>query len=117
MHQRIAAAFLCLVVILAQGPVAAWGNVAHRAIARLAEQRLSPRARSEVAALLGTQTLTDVALWADEARNTTHPQTYNWHFTNTPIAAPGYVRARSSAAPCRAEQRSGWERSDDCSDR
>jgi hypothetical protein len=91
---RSTAAFLCLAVILAQCPVVAWGNVAHRAIARLAAQRLSERARSEVTALLGTQTLVDVALWADEVRNTTHPQTYNWHFTNIPISSSGYVRAR-----------------------
>jgi hypothetical protein len=92
--QRHSAIVLCLAVLVSERPVDAWGNVAHRAIARLAQQRLSERGSTEVATLLGGRPLADVALWADEVRNTTHPQTYNWHFTNIPIGSSGYQRVR-----------------------
>lgn len=36
------------------GPAAAWGELGHRAVARVAEERLSPEARAEIAGLIST---------------------------------------------------------------
>jgi hypothetical protein len=36
----------------------------------------------------------DVAIWADEVRGTTHPATYNWHFTDVPVTVLRYNRSR-----------------------
>src|SRR5919109_539363 len=94
MAPRFFAVVLCLALFVPELPLSAWGEAAHRAVARVAEQRLSPRATSHVRALLGRESLADVSLWADEVRDTTHPHTANWHFVNIPIASAGYVRQR-----------------------
>jgi hypothetical protein len=94
MARCLPACVICCIVIGIGSPVGAWGPIAHRAIARLAEQRLTPQAKTHVAALLAGQPLANVALWADDVRTTTHPQTYNWHFTNIPIGSSGYVATR-----------------------
>jgi hypothetical protein len=72
----------------------AWGPDGHRAVARVAQSRLKPSAQAAIRMLLGNQTLVDVAVWADEVRNTTHTNTYNWHFSDVPITAPGFLRSR-----------------------
>jgi len=72
----------------------AWGPDGHLAVARIAQARLTPAAQAAITSLLGRQTILDVAVWADEARNTTHPQTYNWHFSDVPLDAAGFTRTR-----------------------
>jgi hypothetical protein len=72
----------------------AWGPAGHRAVAEIAAARLTPSVHAAARHLLGGATLADVAVWADDVRETTHPQTANWHFVNTPIAAEGYVASR-----------------------
>jgi nuclease S1 len=69
-------------------PAAAWGELGHRLVAALAEQRLEPGTRARALALLaadGADTLADVAGWADQVRDL--PQ-YAWtlrlHFVNLP---------------------------------
>ena len=75
-------------------PAFAWGPVAHDAVARVAAQRLTPAAQKEVSSLLGGQSMSEVAVWADEVRNTTHTQTTAWHFTNIPLTSAGFSRSR-----------------------
>jgi hypothetical protein len=87
-------------------PAFAWGPDGHRAVARVADARLTPAAKAAVQALLGNDTIMDIASWADEVRNTTHPATYNWHFTDVPVTASGFLRSRD----CRANAEKG-----DCS--
>lgn len=77
--------------------VAAWGPAGHEAVAQVAAQRLTADVQKQVATLLGGQTLPQVAVWADEVRETTHRHTTPWHFTNIPITSSGY----SSARDCR----------------
>jgi hypothetical protein len=63
----------------------AWGVLGHRAVARIAENHLSPAAKREVARLLGRETMPLVSTWADELRN--DPQfkdTAPWHYVNVP---------------------------------
>ena len=48
-------------------PAGAWGRLGHRASARLAESRLSPRARAVIRDLLEPgESLADASTWADE---------------------------------------------------
>jgi nuclease S1 len=93
----LAATVLAAAIVLAMPALpAAWGNRGHIAVARLAKSRLTPGASSAVADLLGTQSMDDfdVALWADEVRKTTRPDTFNWHFVNIPIDSAGYSADR-----------------------
>lgn len=73
----------------------AWGPLGHQAVGAVADARLSPRAREQVAALLagdldadgdpsGRTTLSQVSTWADEIRGSTadHPR---WHFDDEPV--------------------------------
>jgi hypothetical protein len=63
-----------------------WGVVGHRAIGKIAENHLSPKARAAVQELLGGQSLADVATWADEVRPTPeYRHTGGWHFLNLPL--------------------------------
>jgi hypothetical protein len=62
----------------------AWGVDGHRAIGNIAEHHLSEKARREVAALLGTQTLTLVSTQPDEMRYLPeYKETAPWHYVNT----------------------------------
>lgn len=53
----------------------AWGPEGHRIVVRIAESYLTPKTAVAAADLLGKESLTDVAVWADEARK--HPE-YAW---------------------------------------
>jgi len=58
-----------------------WGKPAHQVIAHIAENYLEPYAKDSVKALLGNQTLADVASWADEVRNKPeYKNTASWHY-------------------------------------
>ncbi len=56
-----------------------WGRTGHNVIGRIAANHLTNKAKAGVAALLGEETLADVASWADDTRNRT---TGSWHFIN-----------------------------------
>jgi len=68
----------------------AWGRMGHRASAKLAESRLSPRARALVRELLEPgESLADASTWADEnARQI--PSSATWHYVNVPISHQHY---------------------------
>jgi hypothetical protein len=71
-------------------PVFAWGRTAHRASARLAETRLSPRARVIIRDLLEPgETLADASTWADENSRDISGSA-GWHFVNVPVSARHY---------------------------
>jgi hypothetical protein len=69
--------------------VHAWGSRGHQIIARIADQRLSSRARKGVTDLLGGQSLEAASTWADLNRS---PQTF--HFVSIPFGSKGYERGR-----------------------
>lgn len=83
-----------LLVLIVHTPLSAWGVAGHQAVAALAEERLTPAARAAVSDLLNGASMASVALWADEVRNTTHRDTYNWHFVDIPSSADGYGAER-----------------------
>ena len=62
----------------------------HRASAKLAESRLSPRARAIIRDLLEPgESLADASTWADE-NNRDIPGSAAWHFVNVPVSANHY---------------------------
>ncbi len=61
----------------------AWGGEGHRLIARLAETRLSPAARSAIQELLGPDGIVGVANWADKIKPE-RPETAPFHYVNFP---------------------------------
>jgi len=71
-------------------PAEAWGRLGHRASARLAESRLSPRARAIVRDLLEPgESLADASTWADEHSREIRGSSA-WHYVNVPISSPHY---------------------------
>ena len=75
-------------------PVWAWGAEGHEIVAAMALQDLSPAARGQVTALLGSPNmLVHEANWADEIREQ-RPETGPWHYVDIPLAAAGYNAAR-----------------------
>lgn len=88
------ARLLALALWIAVGPPAeearAWGRLAHRASARIAEARLTPTTRAAVRDLLEPgESLADASLWADEVRRN-RPETGPWHYVNVPLAEDRY---------------------------
>lgn len=74
----------------------AWGVEGHRAIGIIAENHLSEKARREVAALLGPQSLAMVSTIPDEMRSLPeYKETGPWHYVNTPagLAHDQYIQA------------------------
>ena len=63
-----------------------WGVTGHRTIGKIAENHLTSKAKAAVQALLGNQSLADVATWADEVRSLPeYKKTGSWHFLNLPL--------------------------------
>jgi hypothetical protein len=75
----------------------AWGSDGHRIVAKIAESRLTPTAALQVHQLLGSETLSDVAPFADEYRSG-HPETGPWHFVDIPSTQTSYDRERDCPA-------------------
>lgn len=75
-----------LFVLSASFALISWGFKGHQAVATIAENHLTAQAKAQVKELLGTQSLADVATWADEVRNEpAFKATGNWHFANLPL--------------------------------
>ena len=96
-----------MVMLLAAGliaatprPAGAWGRLGHRASARLAESRLSPRARAVIRDLLEPgESLADASTWADEHGRGIRGSSA-WHYVNVPISAPHYDARFCSRRGC-----------------
>ena len=78
---------------LSTTPSWAWGREGHRLTALVAEAYLTPQTKAEVVELLHSETLADVAPWADEYR-VDHPETAKWHFVDIPKADATFDRNR-----------------------
>jgi nuclease S1 len=71
-----------------------WGQEGHSVIAEIAQRRLSPAATAAVETILGKgHSLASVSSWADDQR-AAHPDSYNWHFVDIPIADNAYDPAK-----------------------
>lgn len=72
---------------VAAGPAAAWDETVHRAVARVAQERLSPQAERRHRFLMGVGAkLEDVAAWADQIVEE-RPETEAWHSIPIPPVA------------------------------
>src|ERR1700761_3391951 len=73
--------FIVLAIVLLS-----WGAIGHRTVGRIAESHLTPKALAGVHDLLGSESLADVANWADEVRGKDeYRQTGPWHYINLPL--------------------------------
>jgi S1/P1 Nuclease len=63
----------------------AWGPEGHKAVALLAERYLRPQTRAQVHELLGSESLEDASLWADQIAHTSRPETAPWHYIDIPL--------------------------------
>jgi len=70
-----------------------WGPQGHRLVAMVAANHLTPAARQNVRALLGNESLADVAVWADEYIES-HRETAPWHYVNIPADGTQYEAGR-----------------------
>jgi len=93
MKTVLALATSVLVIAVAQ-PAAAWGDLGHEVIAKIAYSRLTPTAKAKVDALLAADTdslaapdFASRATWADKYRNG-HRETAAWHFVDIEIGHP-----------------------------
>ncbi|MGI4741920.1 MAG: S1/P1 nuclease [Janthinobacterium lividum] len=80
--------FLLALALLAARPLGswAWGVEGHRAVGLIAEHHLTEKARRQVVALLGTQTLALVSTQPDEMRYLPeYKETAPWHYVNTAL--------------------------------
>lgn len=78
---------LAAAAMLLPAPAWAWGPEGHEVIAHLAALNLTPKAKAQVAALLGGEAEAAMAIaanWADEIRDL-RPETSAWHFVNIEI--------------------------------
>ncbi|OHV87515.1 S1/P1 nuclease [Mesorhizobium sp. ORS 3428] len=81
------------------GPAAAWGPEGHSIVAEIAQRRLSATALTEVKRILGGEvSMASVASWADDVRYSVHPESYNWHFVDIPLANDTYDPVSECAA-------------------
>lgn len=86
--------FLLGWALVTPSPAAAWGAEAHRIICEIAWQHLSPELRNWILDLRSADknasaTFSDSCVWADQVRETTHPETYAYHFVNIPPGVSG----------------------------
>ncbi len=89
---------LLALLLFAPLPALAWGAQGHEIAAAIALADLTPAARAQVAALLGSDAmLVHDSNWADEIREQ-RPQTGDWHFVDIPLDAPGYDARRDCPA-------------------
>lgn len=84
---------LPLYLLLPCLPAFAWGPQGHKLVALIAQDHLTPLARRNVKALLGPETLADVASWPDAYRPL-ETQTGSWHYVDLPAGATTYDRDR-----------------------
>jgi hypothetical protein len=86
---------LCILLLWSQDAFA-WGRTGHRVVALIAEERLSPRAKEQVAALLaveGRTKLWQVATWADKVKRKNGPNG-PMHTVRLPLSAQSYDATR-----------------------
>ncbi|WP_419804267.1 S1/P1 nuclease [Terriglobus sp.] len=78
------AALLCAALLPCTAtPAHAWGPQGHKLVAMVAMEHLTPVAKRNVRALLGKETLADVASWPDVYRPL-ETQTGPWHYVDIP---------------------------------
>ncbi|TXK45313.1 S1/P1 nuclease [Pontibacter qinzhouensis] len=74
-----------LVLVVAIGQAAAWGQNGHRAVGLVAEQHLSKKALKKVMAVLENNSLAEVSNWMDDIKSdAAYNHTHDWHWVTIP---------------------------------
>jgi hypothetical protein len=95
----LAAALLGVAAAVLPAEVLAFGALGHRTAVLLAEPKLCPAARSEIADLSDGQPLGDLAIWADKIRDDpAWERAVPWHYINFPELPPGAGLEQARAA-------------------
>jgi hypothetical protein len=82
MKKYCTAAFITTIAII----LISWGGTGHKTVAKIAENHLTANAKADVQALLGSESMADVASWADQLRNDpNYSNTGSWHYINAPL--------------------------------
>jgi len=90
-----------LAALVVSTPARAWGPRGHRVAARIAQERLTPKARTAVHDLLNRgDTLVDIAGWADGDGHDAVPGSAPWHYVNVPLTARRYDSRYDSERGC-----------------
>lgn len=77
---------LIVSMLLSSTNVFAWGKIGHRVVGEIAQRNLSKDAKKGVQDILGTDSLAQVANWADEIRsNPSYNYSGTWHYVNFPF--------------------------------
>ncbi|RKD18633.1 hypothetical protein BCY91_14955 [Pelobium manganitolerans] len=87
-------AFLAPILVLASLFLISWGVVAHRSIAKIAENHLSAKAKTAVYKILNGEEIPMVSTFGDEVRSYgKYKNTSNWHYINLPegLSYPQFV--------------------------
>ena len=95
-RRRFTVALPFVLLVVSQPSLAfGWGGAGHQIVALIAEDHLSPQAKSGVKELLGDAHISDaeVASWADQVRRE-RSNTGPWHYVNIPHDADSFDRAR-----------------------
>jgi len=87
--------FTAALFLLLPSIVHAWGGEGHQIVCLIAEDRLTPAAKTGIHGLLGDANISDaeVASWADEFRRQ-HEETAPWHFVDIPTDAKDFDEKR-----------------------
>ncbi|MUM16050.1 S1/P1 nuclease [Mycobacterium sp. CBMA271] len=92
--KRLGALLIAAALLLVTAPLAAaWGPQGHNIVGAVADTKLTPAAKAEVARLLAGEanpTLAGVANWADQVRPS-RPETAPWHYADIGENACHYV--------------------------
>jgi nuclease S1 len=91
-HYRIILS-ISLVTLFSASSAYSWGRLGHRVVAKMAEDRLTPAARTAIRNILGPGTsLAEISNWVDEQKEASGNS--SWDYVNVPISEshydPGY---------------------------
>ena len=78
-------ALLGALVLAAAAPGLAWGPEGHKAVVILARRYMRPQTMEQVQGLLGSESMEDASLWADQIAHSSRPGTAPWHYIDIPL--------------------------------
>ena len=63
----------------------AWGNTGHRIVGKIAEERLSNKAKRQIRNIIGHHDLAYISIWADKIKSDPNwKHAYDWHYATIP---------------------------------
>lgn len=99
LHTPVLAATALAATLFGSCPALAWGRLGHRVTGEIAQHYLTPAARTQVTAILGTEDLAEASNYADVMR--ADPSTF-WQKTASPwhyVTVPPHTHYGDVAAP------------------